>query len=166
MEIVGEDLYDSIIGKVKITKVNEKTVLLTDSALSYIEVSKIHDPLWQWIAIISFIVWILISFIRQIILWFKGSRDALALISSTSALWLLCGFALTLLNGLGNYNLLDVQMTLAWTSMLCVFFASVHFATWIKGEDFRKCKVPSALTILIISAFTLVCIINNVIPSI
>lgn len=166
MEIVGEDLYDSIIGKVKIVKVDDKTVLLTDSALSYIEVSQIRDPLWQWIAILSFIAWILISFIRQVILWFRGSRDALALISSTSALLLLCGFTLTLFNGLSDYNLLDVQMTLAWTSMLCVFFASIHFTTWIKGKDFRKSKIPSALTILIISAFTLVCIINNVIPTI
>lgn len=166
MEIVGEDLYDSIIGKVKIAKINEKTVLLTDSALSYIEVSQIRDPLWQWIAIFSFIVWTLGSFIRQIVLWFKGSRDALALISSSSAMLLFGGFVMTLFNGLIEYNLLEVQMTLAWTSMLCIFFATIHSTTWLKDKEFKKHKTAAALSMLIISAFTLVCLINNVIPSI
>ena len=160
MEVIGEDLYDSILGEVKVAQVNGETALLTDSALSYIEVSRIRDPLWQWLAIFSFITWTLISFIRQIVLWFKGSKDLLALISITSAILFLCGFVVTLFNGLSDYNLLDVQMTLAWTSMLSIFFASVHIATRLKG------KISSALSILIISAFTLVCILNNVIPSI
>ncbi|MDP2813242.1 MAG: serine hydrolase domain-containing protein, partial [Erysipelotrichaceae bacterium] len=66
MAVIGENLYDSIIGEVKVARVNDKTVILTDSALSYIEVSNLRDPLWQWTAIFSFIVLLLFNFIRQI----------------------------------------------------------------------------------------------------
>jgi CubicO group peptidase (beta-lactamase class C family) len=166
MTVIGENLYDSIIGEVKVARVNGKTVLLTDSALSYIEVSNLRDPLWQWIAIFSFIALLLGCFIRQIYGWTRGRGNRLALLSSTSALLFLIAFVMTLLNGLGAYNLLDAQMTLAWTSILCIFSTAIHFITQSKPQLNKRKWTAALLSFTVLSAFTLVLIINNVIPSI
>lgn len=166
MSVIGENLYDSIIGEVKVARVNGKTVILTDSALSYIEVSNLRDPLWQWIAIFSFITLLLGCFIRQVYEWYKGRGNRFALLSSTSALLFLIAFALTLLNGLGEYNLLDVQMTLTWTSILCILSTTIHFIIQSKPHVMKRKWTAAVFSFAILSAFTLVLIINNIIPSI
>lgn len=166
MTVIGENLYDSIIGEVKITTVKDKTIILTDSALSYIEVSTLRDPLWQWVAIFSFIALLLFSFIKQVTAWYNGRRNIFALLSSAAALLFLIAFVMTLLNGLGEYNLLEVQMSLTWTSMLCIFSTFICFITQIQPQAMKRKRIQAFFSFAILSAFTLVLIINNVIPTI
>lgn len=162
MELIGENLYDSVIGVVKVVKTSDKTILLTDSALSFIKVPKIFNPLWQWLAIISFICLIVYYFLNQIYMWLKGHHHPVTLISSISSLVLLCGFVVTLFGGLNEYNLLDIHQTLTWISISCIVFALLLIVSRVK----RRHMISSALSILIVSSFTVVLVINNVIPAI
>ena len=145
MTNIGRNYYSSALENVKFIEKTNEIVLLTDSALSYVQVPPLENPQWQWIALVSYILLsALLVFLSVRSIWMTRHLRLLDLYAFATFFFLL-GLVNCLNNAISAYNLLQHSSSIQFYTLASIVSTLAFAVTLLAKKHFIQATLVSTI---------------------
>lgn len=145
MTNIGRNYYSSPLGNVKFIEKDSEMVLLTDSALSYVQAPPLENPQWQWIALVSYLLLSILLVVLSIrSLWMTRHFRLLDLYAFATFFFLI-GLVNCLNNAISAYNLLQHSSSIQFYTLASIVSTLAFVVTLLAKKHFIQATLVSTI---------------------
>ncbi|HAM63889.1 MAG: hypothetical protein A2Y20_03470 [Firmicutes bacterium GWF2_51_9] len=157
MTNIGRNFYTSTLGNVKFIEKDNEMVLLTDSALSYVQVSSVEKPIWQWIAVVSYLLLSVVLVLLSIRSIWKTRHLRMLDVYAFATFIFVVGLVNCLNTAISSYNLIQHSSSIHFYAMSALFSSIAFMIALLIKHKF----LLAGSTMIVTSGFLFFCYINN-----
>jgi CubicO group peptidase (beta-lactamase class C family) len=157
MTNIGRNYYSSPLGNVKFIEKDSEMVLLTDSALSYVQVPSVEKPIWQWISIVSYLLLSVVLVLLSILSIWKTRHLRMIDVYAFTTFIFVVGLVNCLNTAISSYNLIQHSSSIRFYAMSALFSSIAYLIALLIKHKF----ILAGSTMIALSGFLFFCYINH-----